>query len=281
MRFAFAALLLLVVASSAKAEEPSRPREPAPPAPAEPRQEATSESAPRAASAEEAKALLEGLKSVAKKQAPEVLKALDAWKGLQHAEFVKPLSKLLAHEEADVALRAALLLRIQKPVLADAKAAAKEADRAMKEIWKLGFAHPVNDKRPVVQGAIVRLHGAWELRLDDQEFDDVVGLWRQQMGNPDPLRVAALVDVVATAEETKDKRFCRLLAEQIDEPVAGSVNDASNPPASYWEARWKSWREIRDHVVRALKTITGQEFATTAAAKAWFRANERSFGFRW
>ncbi len=235
----------------------------------------------RPATDAEAKPLVEALAAAARKKPPDVLKALTGLEGLQHADFVKPLVKFLSHADDDVALGAAKQLETQKPSGPDEKAVAKEVDRFGKDLWKNGYQHPVNGRRAVVRGAVVKVLGGWTIPLDAKQFDDVKALWARELGNPEPKRAGALLDVIAYVEATKDKRFCRLLAEQIDQPVAGAVNDAANPSAEYWEARWKLWNQIADRCVAALKALTGQAFHATADAKTWFTANEKTFGFSW
>ena len=236
---------------------------------------------PRAATDAEAKALVDGLAAVARKKAPDVLAALSALEGLRHVEFVKPLVKLLTHEDDGVAIGAARQLEIQRPAGPDDKLVAKEVERVGRDVWRNGFQHPTNKGRPVVRGAIVKVAGAWSITLDAKQFDEVKSLWAREMGNPDPRRSDALLHVIAYVEATRDKRFCRMLAEQIEQPVAGNVNDAANPSAAYWEARWRLWEKIGDPAIDVLKALTGQTFATTADAKAWFQANVKTFKFDW
>jgi hypothetical protein len=275
LRAPFFLLALLAPAAPVRAEDPA----PAGAPPAESKDAAPTEV--KAATDEEAKNLVAALEAASKKKAKEVLKSLQAWEGLRHEAFLKPLTKLLRHEDEDVAVRAARILETQKPTGADEKTAAKNVDKALRELWKLAFQQSVNDSRHSVKGAVVKVHGAWGVTLDENEFDEVKSLWRANLGNADVRRVAALVSVVNYVEAAKDKRFSRMLAEQIDEPKAGDVNSPSNPPASYWEARWKGWKAMEAPVQRALKSLTGQEFKTTADAKKWFEANERTYGFRW
>ena len=254
---------------------------PAPSAPGAKPDKAPAPPLVRPATDAESKPLAEALAPTAKKKAPDLLQALTGLEGLQHADFVKPLLKLLSHEETDVAVRAAKYLELQRPTGADEKAVAKEVDRFGKDLWKNGYLHPVNSKRPIVKGAAVKVLGGWSITLDAKQFDEVRSFWARELGNPDPKRAGALSGVIAYVEATKDKRFCRLLAEQIDQPMAGAVNDASNPSAEYWEARWRLWEQIADPAIAALKAVTGQGFLTTADAKKWLAANEKTFGFSW
>jgi hypothetical protein len=266
------ALLLALSGGRALAEDP--------PSGGEPPAEAPVPETPtlRVPTDEEVATLLEELKGAAKrKKASEVLPTLEKFAGLTHPDFLKPLTKMLTHEAGEVAVRAARILESQSPVDVDPKVQEKNA----KDLWKSGWAHASNDKRYLVKGAAVRAIGAWGCVLDDRQYDEVERMWRSQLGNPAPERVDALLDVIAYFEKTKDKRFCRHLAEQIDEPIASSPNSPSNPPASWWEARWKTWDKLKGAVNSALKAITGQDFKATADAKKWFEENEKAFGFKW
>ena len=60
--------------------------------------------------------------------------------------------------------------------------------------------------------------------------------------------------------KTKDKSIVRTLCEELSAPEPGNVDSPTNPPASYWAARWKAWNAIRRDVSWALKEITGQVF---------------------
>lgn len=284
-----ASLLLALLLAPAHAWADGAPPAPVPAPPAPPPSASSGEKpekapAPlptRAATDAEAKAALDGLAATARKKGPDVLAALAALEGLRHPDFVKPLVKCLGHADEGVALGAARHLEIQKPAPADEKVAAKEVERAARDLWKNGHQLPANDRRPVVKAAVVRILGTWSVTLDAKQFDEVRSLWARELGNPDPKRADALRHVIAYVEATKDRRFCRMLAEQIDQPTAANVHDAANPSASWWEARWKVWEQIGDPAVAALKALTGRAFASTAEAKTWFEANEKTFKFDW
>lgn len=86
--------------------------------------------------------------------------------------------------------------------------------------------------------------------------------------------------IIVLAAEHKEKQAMPLLLENFDEPIPTDVHGASNPPAEYWEARWKAWRTWRDDVKAAVQEITGQKFASTDEAKAWLRVNGEKLGIR-
>jgi hypothetical protein len=222
---------------------------------------------------EEAKPIVEGLKTAARKRKREdAMPLLDAVGALRHPEFERPLVQLLQHPDAAVARRAAELLEPRVGAL-DAKAATA--------LWKAGWMHPLNDKRHAIQAKTLRILARGGVTLDRKQHDDVAKLWRRHLGNPEASVVGVLLDIAWYYEHTKDKRLCRLLAEELDEPQPADVNSPTNPPASWWEARWKAWKELKPAVVSALRSITGQEFDKTDEAKRWFKMNERTFGFSW
>jgi hypothetical protein len=239
----------------------------------EPPKETAEASAPAAArvlTKEEAAPKIDALKKASKRRkAADVLPALDDLEGTWHEEFRKPLVKLLAHGSADVAIRAAALLGAE-PIDADD---AKAREAAAEELWKKGWAHKTNDDRHDVRGAVLRAIGRLGHRIGAAELREVERLWNRQFDQPDTLLAPALLDVVAYAATTKDRRLAPALAEAIDEPVAGDVHAPTNPPASYWEARWKLWKALEADVIRALARITGQTFRSGEEARSWLQAN--------
>ncbi len=79
----------------------------------------------------------------------------------------------------------------------------------------------------------------------------------------------------------KEKRAFRLLVDHLDEPRPADVNSASNPPASWWEKRWKAWRYWRGDVKAALREITGVEFSRAEFYKKWARRLGRKKGIKY
>jgi len=81
---------------------------------------------------------------------------------------------------------------------------------------------------------------------------------------------------------TKAKDAFRLLAEQLDEPIATNPNDPNNPPASWWEERWKEWKANEKAVHWALaQLVEGETFETTLEAKKWAEAHGKEHGIEW
>jgi hypothetical protein len=254
---------LVVTTRPARADDPPGMGD----APASPKAgTAPREDAPKPIPDAEAAPLAEALKkAVRAKTEAEAAPAFDAIAGKAHAAFEAPLVRLLSHADARVAARAAREL--------GARAGEKTGAALAK-------AYAAEGKRPDVRGAILEAMGAAGIALDPKAYDDVRSTWKLRLAEtaftPWYAGVARYFAAVRT-----DKRPCRLLAELLDEPLAsGSVVDAANPPAEWWERRWKQWNAVRPEVEKALLAITGQTFHTSAEAKEWFAKNP-AFGVTW
>lgn len=87
---------------------------------------------------------------------------------------------------------------------------------------------------------------------------------------------------------TRRKAVVKLLCRELSAPEPGHVDSATNPPASYWEARWKAWNQYRRDVTWALQRITGQVFrpaegdfpGDTRKALEWVDAHAKELGLR-
>jgi hypothetical protein len=86
----------------------------------------------------------------------------------------------------------------------------------------------------------------------------------------------------------KSLDIARALANDLDPPEPSNVDAASNPPASYWAARWESWLYVRRDVAWALKEITGQYFrpaddpnpSESAQALRYIEENAKRLGLK-
>ena len=213
-----------------------------------------------------------------RRKAADVLPVLEELANRSHASFVKPLSKMLKHESSKVALAAADALQAQRP------ANEKDRKKLLKAIWKTGWHDRANKRRYVVQGRIPLIEGTITKKpIDEKSFKEVKRMWARVLGDPKERYAPALISVCEYVALVKDKRFCRLLAEEIDDPTAAdiAVNSPSNPPREWWERRWKMWKPMKAPVVEALEELTGQSFKSTKVAKEWFKENEKEFGFSW
>jgi hypothetical protein len=79
----------------------------------------------------------------------------------------------------------------------------------------------------------------------------------------------------------KEKRAFRLLVDNLNEPAPENVDDPANPPASYWEMRWKKWDVWRLDVAKALKELTGVEFKEKKFYREWAKGEGKKLGFKY
>jgi hypothetical protein len=211
----------------------------------------------------EAEPLLDGLKKAWKaRKADEALPAIEAVSGVAHPEVEPLLGKLLSHPVTAVAARAARAL------------GDRPSPKVAGTLWR-AWVLPLNDRRWEVKTAMLESLARLRAPLDAKQYDEVEKVWKQAPSVEAMNAVSGYFAAVAT-----DKRPCKLLATWLDEPRAGSVHDAANPPAAWWEARWKLWQATKGGAAAALQAITGQSFETSAQAKAWFDANPK-FGVKW
>ena len=81
---------------------------------------------------------------------------------------------------------------------------------------------------------------------------------------------------------TKAKQTFRMLAEELEAPRPSNPNDPNNPPASYWEERWKKWKANEPAIRWALaQFVEGETFETTAEAKQWAETEGKKHGIEW
>ena len=108
-------------------------------------------------------------------------------------------------------------------------------------------------ERPLALAAVVLSLG----KLKHEKLEqDIFELFKRQ---PHPEVARSCVRYFGLIR-SKDKSIVRTLCEELSAPEPGAVNSAANPPAGYWEQRWKTWNAIRRDVSWALKEITGQVF---------------------
>ncbi|MBL9089417.1 MAG: hypothetical protein JNM10_19925, partial [Planctomycetia bacterium] len=207
--------------------------------------------------------LLEGLKKALKaKLLSEAAPALDALAGVTHPDLEPALARLLGHNLADVAGRAARAL------------GERAGEKTAATLWK-AWSSPANERRVDVRAAILDAFATMRTPLDPKQYGQVERMFTDAATPAAMDAVTRYFTAVAT-----DKRPCKVLALWLDEPTPANVHDGSNPPKEWWEARWKLWTKTRPGAVAALKAITGQEFESSEQARAWFAAN-RAFGVRW
>jgi len=184
-------------------------------------------------------------------------KALEQLATGSNKNLVKPLAKIIEQDKSIVIRKRAAELLGNQPTKA-----------VNKPIIKLLRSGKVTSY-PVVHAEVILAlsKSCYQAKLwkeIEDEFERYYELERV------PLQ-EALLELITTH---KEKQAIPILLRNLDEPAPADVDDPSNPPAEYWEARWKSWRVWRDKVKEALFAITGQRFSTAAEAKAWLAKNK-------
>lgn len=186
------------------------------------------------------------------------MEAVEALAAGRNARLVEPLAKVVKVEKAITVRKAAADALGHQPE--------KETRRAIFVLLADNELHDV----PQVQASLVNaLSKAGYERGRDWEHLD--GLFERSF---EPERIPlqqAILRLVATHEEFD---ALDLLVDNLGEPVPADVHDPSNPPAEYWEARWKAWSSWRGEVKDALLRITGQRFSTAEEARVWIKKNE-------
>lgn len=87
---------------------------------------------------------------------------------------------------------------------------------------------------------------------------------------------------------TKRYTIVEQLCGELDAPAPDDPNSPSNPPAEYWEERWKKWQLVRAEVSQCLHSLTGQVFQYEAEgrpgeaerARTWLKENKKKLGLR-
>lgn len=184
------------------------------------------------------------------------LQALEELGTGRHAELVTVLAAVVQSEKALSVRRRAAEMLSQQP-----------ADAANGAIVKLLGTTGVSDV-PAVQADLVR--GLMRTGYQPKQWTDLDSLFdRDYSADRVPLQEAILDLVIAK----KEAQAIEVLLRNLDEPVPVNVDDAANPPAQYWEARYKAWRVWRTKLKDALFAVTGQRFTTAAEARAWLKKN--------
>lgn len=180
---------------------------------------------------------------------------------MQHKVLVKPLADLLKTETALTVRKAAATALGRQPA-ADAH---PQVITLLKD-EKLCSA-------PEVAAALVQALSAcgytsadWPLvaQYFEKDFESV--------------RAPLQRETLKLAGKFKEKQAVRLLLRHLEEPHPEDPNAADNPPAEYWEKRYKCWKAWKDEAKEALFAITGQSFSTAKEARAWLKVNGKKLG---
>ncbi|MBI5852356.1 MAG: HEAT repeat domain-containing protein [Planctomycetes bacterium] len=251
-------MLAVVLAALLGVQDP----EPRPPDPATPPAAPVSPEAPATQPVEdwddarvkdELKAFNERIKSRALKDRIAAVERLAVGR---NAKLVPPLANTVARDPAlTVRKTAALGLAHQPP---------REAKPAVVRLLG-GDLDAVPEVQAVLVTTLSRV--GYEKKRD---WEPIKNLFERDYGEN---RLALQRAILALIEEHQELEAIDMLVRNLGEPVPENVDDASNPPAEYWERRWKAWQSWRADVKEALLAVTGQQFSTPKEAKDWLREN--------
>ncbi len=184
----------------------------------------------------------------------ELVKKLGDW---DHPEILKTLVKLIGERNRFVAIEAAVACARQS----DAAKAGAALHRALQ-----------NEKRIDVACALLVALGktGYVKAYKDAEK------WFKKESAEGRKAAARYFGGV------KAKEAFRLLAEELDEPRPGRIDDPKNPPASWWKERWEEWDSNLPYVKKALsELVPGETFDTRKEAEEWARVEGRTHGIEW
>lgn len=183
------------------------------------------------------------------------LQALDQFGTGRHKTIVPALTTIAGTDKSPLLQKRAVELLVEQTPA--------EALAAIKKLLK----NPkVTD--PMVQAELVR--GIHRCGYDKTCWADIEPLFERSYAQEClPLHEA----ILELAKVHREKQALALLLRNFDEPKPLDVDAADNPPADYWEARWKAWQSWRPRVADALEAITGQKFENAEAAKLWLKKN--------
>lgn len=183
-------------------------------------------------------------------------KALDGLAKGSNKLLLKPLAQVVETDKSVVIRKRAAELIANQPA-----ADSNPLIRKLLKSPKVGAQH-------AVMAELVR--GLSRCGYQSAQWSDIADLFERDYSRD---RVPLQEALLALIEQHKEKQALPLLLRNLDEPVPANPDAADNPPAEYWEARWKSWSAWRVKLKDALFAITGQRFSTSAEAKAWLKQN--------
>jgi hypothetical protein len=121
--------------------------------------------------------------------------------------------------------------------------------------------------------ALALVEAIERLGYDGQLFDPLCALFSDEA-----TEARVQQRVIQLFDKAAEKRAFKLLVDNLDEPAPVDVDAASNPPAEYWERRWKKWAIWKGDVAKALKNLAGIEFKEASFYRRWVRKEGQKLG---
>lgn len=154
-----------------------------------------------------------------------------------------------------------------------------KSDKNAKALRKLLGDEEYREGRPLAVRAMIDALG----RLGDRDAGELVLDILEEWGDP---RVSQACVLWFGQVRSRSYEHACFLAKQLKGPAPEWVDDPNNPPAEYWERRWKTWQLLRRDVTWSLQQITGQAFAAqegespgdSERALKWLEENRAAIG---
>ncbi|MCA8964407.1 MAG: HEAT repeat domain-containing protein [Planctomycetes bacterium] len=186
----------------------------------------------------------------------EKTQALEAVAKGSNKLLIKPLVKVVEEDKSLLVRQRAAALLANQPE--------KDANDALRKLLK----NPRVGSYPVVQAELIKALA--KCGYDGKQWDSIADLFEQEYAAERVTLQEAILDLVA---QHKEKQALPMLLRNFDEPSPKNVHDGSNPPAEYWEARWKAWASWRAKVKDTVFAVTGQRFTSATEAGEWLKKN--------
>lgn len=180
-----------------------------------------------------------------------------------NSRLAKPLAQMVLSDDSAVVKKAA------------AEALGHQPERDAKKQVAALLKNERLEEHPPVQAALVTALS--KSGYTERDWKLIDGMFGKHYSPQHTGLQRAILQLVIQHQE---KQAIDMLLDNLGEPVPADPEDASNPPAEYWEGRWKAWEVWREDVREALFVITGQRFSTKEEAQAWLKKNGRKIGIR-
>jgi hypothetical protein len=207
---------------------------------------------------EKAKELLDALEAAKKtKEREKILDALEPFVTMRNEKFIKPLDKLTKHKDASVRVLTVRALGSQAP----AKKIVPILGNILLDRGKRNKGTP-----QVIAQAISSLR---RLGCERKAVLDEISSRFQKPDHASIMRECArYFGDLRRKDKVKD------LVYWVEAPQPADPNSDDNPPEDYWRGMWELWEAIYDHVLYALKKITGRDYTSHAEWRIWLRSAE-------
>ena len=206
---------------------------------------------PTEVSADVAKRAIDDFRKLAKsKDARTRLAATDELSRFRHRNIAKLLAQQL-EKDPDVTVRTASAVGLGRQMPADAR-------RYLLAAFAL---KSVADEVPVACAVLEALRSAGGA----PSFDDATRGFESR-----PREVQR--ELIRCMVLLRERRTVEFLADRLEAPEPGNVDDPTNPPADYWRQRLTDWRFWQQDLTATLQDLTGQSFAERKEVREWLKA---------